>query len=190
MGGDERDGEAPPVRSMAKFSTPQRAAKNSVWPGNSKPDLVHAGLVNRSGNDRVNLPGESESDGFFQGGLGGARAPEWVGLTSVRRFAQEPVIGRGQFAGRECSLHDFRADSRRIAERDSDAFAHVIAQKSAASATRQLESLDVSLRAQAGEPVFLQLLRLFLAQSCFDLGPHFLVSGFTSPPWRASTFKM
>ena len=36
----------------------------------------------------------------------------------------------------------------------------------------QSEGFDISLRAQTGEPVLLQLLRLFLPQPRLDIGPH------------------
>ena len=43
----------PPVRSMAKFSTPKRVAKNSVCPAKLEADLVHARLMDRAGDDGV-----------------------------------------------------------------------------------------------------------------------------------------
>ena len=60
------------------------------------------------------------------------------------------------------------------AKRQTRRLAQLCVHKQMQSAPQDSERLDIGLRAQAGEPVFLQLLRLFLTQPPFDLSPQFL----------------
>ncbi len=72
--GDERDGEARSGQEHGEvFHAAARGEKFGLA-GKLESDFVHAGLVNRPGHDRIDLPGEGKLGGFFQGGLGGARA--------------------------------------------------------------------------------------------------------------------
>ena len=57
------------------------------------------------------------------------------------------------------------------------------------SVARKLEGLDVGLRAQTGEPVFLQLLCLILPQPPLNIGPHIL-EWFHFAPLTRFHFKM
>ena len=52
----------PPVRSMAKFFTPQRVGKKFGLAGKLEADLVHARLVDRAGHDRVDFAAAGERD--------------------------------------------------------------------------------------------------------------------------------
>ena len=106
---------------------------------------------------------------------GASRAlPEWVCLTSALPIRPAADNLRRAICPRPAPARmisgPMPAGSPSVM---ADAFAHV-AHSHQRSVARKLEGLDVSLRAQTGEPVFLQLLRLILPQPRLDIGPHIL----------------
>ena len=123
-----------PVRSMAKFSTPQRAAKNSVWPGNANPIFVHARLVNRPGHDRIDLAARAQVATASSSAPWAARALAGVGWPNECPSAspETAIIRLGQFARASAARTISGPMPAGIAQRDADAWCACHAQQSSA----------------------------------------------------------
>ena len=72
MRGDERDSEFPSGQQHREIADAASIGEEFGLAGKFEPDLVHAGLVNRTGDNGVDFAAERQLGSFFQGLQGSA----------------------------------------------------------------------------------------------------------------------